>query len=443
MPRFYGRMTLQVRSRPVLPHYRPPSPGILCFASSSLELFPYECGTATLVDRTPERGDVPDVVDVLSEAFFDYSVMRFVLGQRPDYAERLPQLVALFVAARALRGRCNVRRARRHTARRCGNDVEPGGPAASPISSRLRDEGWLRLGAEAEQRYEQCVATWPLIAVDRPQLHVHMIGVRGAYRGRGLARQLLETVHALCEQSPVAEGVSLTTEDPRNVALYQHLGYRVVGEARIADDLYTWSFFAIGQACVRERPPRTERRPHEKLHCFRLLRLFLLAACGSASPPADSGSTKAATADPVQAVSFLGDTLRTLPLPAETRTRYEQQLAQAKTAYDHTPNNVDSIIWYARRLGYLGRFREAIEVYGQGCCAVPGQPLALPPPRAPLHLGARARQCDQRPGARRPAGAGQTRCRRARRSAERAQHTDRHAALEHRLPPCSRLLPEG
>ena len=32
----------------------------------------------------------------------------------------------------------------------------------------------------------------------------------------------------------------------------------------------------------------------------------------------------------------------------------------AKRAYDRTPTNADSIIWYARRRGYLGRIRESI-----------------------------------------------------------------------------------
>jgi len=197
-----------------------------------------------------QRGDVPDVVDVLSEAFFDYPVMRFVLGPRHDYDERLPQLVELFVAARVVRGDAmfGVRDgAQLVAAVTTSNPADP----PHPDFAEVRDAGWLRLGAEAEQRYEQCVATWPLIAVNRPQLHVNMIGVRAAYRGRGLARQMLEVVHALCEQSPVAEGVSLTTENPRNVALYRHLGYRLVGEARIADDLSTWSFFR-DRAALRE-----------------------------------------------------------------------------------------------------------------------------------------------------------------------------------------------
>ena len=102
--------------------------------------------------------------------------------------------------------------------------------------------------------------------------------------------------------------------------------------------------------------------------------LLIFAACGAPKPAEDADNTKAATPDPVQTVSFLGDSLRTLPLSAETRTKYEQQLAQAKAAYDHTPTDVDSIIWYARRLGYLGQFREAIDVYGKGIALYPDNP---------------------------------------------------------------------
>jgi len=75
-----------------------------------------------------------------------------------------------------------------------------------------------------------------------------------------------------------------------------------------------------------------------------------------------------------QAISFLGDTLRTFPLSPETKARYEAQLVEAKAAYDHTPTNVDSIIWYGRRLGYLGRLREAIDVYSRGITLYPDNP---------------------------------------------------------------------
>lgn len=68
----------------------------------------------------------------------------------------------------------------------------------------------------------------------------------------------------------------------------------------------------------------------------------------------------------VQAISLLGDTLRTLPLSAAVRARYEAQLSEARRAYEHTPADLDSIIWYGRRLAYVGQLREAIEVYSRG-----------------------------------------------------------------------------
>lgn len=76
----------------------------------------------------------------------------------------------------------------------------------------------------------------------------------------------------------------------------------------------------------------------------------------------------------VQAVSLIGDTLRTFPLAPQVRARYEAQLADARRAYERTPTNVDSIIWYARRLGYLGLLRESIEIFTRGVALHPDDP---------------------------------------------------------------------
>ena len=76
----------------------------------------------------------------------------------------------------------------------------------------------------------------------------------------------------------------------------------------------------------------------------------------------------------VEAISFLGDTLRGFPLPEATRARYERQLAEARAAYDRAPTNPDSIIWLGRRLAYLGRIREAIGVYTRGLEIHPEDP---------------------------------------------------------------------
>ena len=99
---------------------------------------------------------------------------------------------------------------------------------------------------------------------------------------------------------------------------------------------------------------------------------FLFAATASL---AACTSTPAPSLPPgAQAISFLGDTLREQPIAPATRQRYESQLGEAKAAYDRAPTNPDSIIWYARRLAYLGRLREAIDVYTRGIELHPENP---------------------------------------------------------------------
>ena len=43
--------------------------------------------------------------------------------------------------------------------------------------------------------------------------------------------------------------------------------------------------------------------------------------------------------------------------------RLERQLAEAEVAYLARPGDRDAAIWYGRRLGYVGRFEEAVGVY--------------------------------------------------------------------------------
>lgn len=54
------------------------------------------------------------------------------------------------------------------------------------------------------------------------------------------------------------------------------------------------------------------------------------------------------------------------PVSAEAKSDMETRLAEARTRYAAEPNNPDAIIWLGRRLGYLGRFVEAIETYTAG-----------------------------------------------------------------------------
>lgn len=67
-----------------------------------------------------------------------------------------------------------------------------------------------------------------------------------------------------------------------------------------------------------------------------------------------------------EAVSLFGNRLYTPELPLERRTRLEADLAAARQAYDARPGNADALIWYGRRLAYLGRYRDAVAVFSEG-----------------------------------------------------------------------------
>ena len=73
-----------------------------------------------------------------------------------------------------------------------------------------------------------------------------------------------------------------------------------------------------------------------------------------------------------EARSLLGQPLVPPPLAPAVREASERQLAEARRAYEHTPDNADSIIWLGRRTAYLGRYREAISIYTEGIRKHPG-----------------------------------------------------------------------
>jgi len=184
-----------------------------------------------------------DVVDVLGEAFFDYPVMRFVVGDEPDYEARERRLVGLFVMARVLRGEPMLGVPGASGLEAAAIVSRPDGRPAPDAFRSLAREVWQDLGAPARARYEAFAAACAPFQVAQPHLHLNMIGVRRAAQGKGLARTLIDRVHAMSQDDATSQGVTLTTEDPRNVALYEHLGYEVVGTATVAPKLTTWGFF--------------------------------------------------------------------------------------------------------------------------------------------------------------------------------------------------------
>ena len=204
----------------------------------------------TVVRLGLDRTTVEAVTDLLCEAFADYPVMRFVLGPAGDYPSRLRTLIGIFVANRTFPGDPFLGLSRGAELAGVAVCTPPAPPPPSPALEEFRGRAWAELGPDARDRYEACVAGWSEVGVTEPNLHLNMLAVRPRYHGRGLARPLLDRVHALSREYPGSRGVTLTTEDPDNVAFYQHFGYQVVGRRRITPALETWGFFRPDRASL-------------------------------------------------------------------------------------------------------------------------------------------------------------------------------------------------
>ncbi len=191
------------------------------------------------------------VVDVFCDAFQDYPVMRYVLGLVDgDYDRRLRTLINLFVMARVWREEPILGIFGGDELVATAILTLPGKRQPPAEFIRLREAVWRELGAAALLRYEAFGEATRSFDIGRPHYHLNMIGVRRSHAGRGLARQLLNAVHAMSQSDPVSQGVTLTTEEARNVSFYERFGYSVVGQTRVAAQLETWGFFRPNQNSI-------------------------------------------------------------------------------------------------------------------------------------------------------------------------------------------------
>lgn len=188
--------------------------------------------------------DLPEVIDVMAEAFAQYPLMHHIVGSDGDVAARVRDLVALFVTRRLRRGGPMFGVRHPETGHLAGAVILtlPGEPAPSGDFVSWHQARWQSLGPEAQARYDHYAALWPSLEAT-PHHHLNMIGLRPDDAGRGWARPLLQHVITMADDDPASSGVTLTTEVPRNVRLYEYFGFRVVGRQTVTAGLETWGFF--------------------------------------------------------------------------------------------------------------------------------------------------------------------------------------------------------
>ena len=112
-----------------------------------------------------------------------------------------------------------------------------------------------------------------------------------------------------------------------------------------------------------------------------LVLLMVLAGCvekggqstaASEDDGADAPEGEAARAP--EAVSLFGQPLFQPDFSPERRATLEANLAEAQANFDQDADAVDNIIWLGRRMAYLWRYRDAIEVFSAGIEKHPDEP---------------------------------------------------------------------
>ena len=190
----------------------------------------------------PERAG--ETVAVLCDAFHDYPVMTHVVGNAgADYDRRLHTFIHFIVSNRVLPGEpiLGIEDEGRLVA--SATLTPPGERPIPEAIPALRESLWAMLGDDAKARHEALFQAWQRYTHPVPNYHLNMLGVRRSHAGRGLGSRLLKAVHAKSLADAGSSGVTLSTEDPKNVALYQHCGYEIVAHERVTDTLETWQFF--------------------------------------------------------------------------------------------------------------------------------------------------------------------------------------------------------
>jgi len=79
-----------------------------------------------------------------------------------------------------------------------------------------------------------------------------------------------------------------------------------------------------------------------------------------------AGLTARPETQPLGITSLLGRPLAPPALAPETETRMKAQLADSRAAWEKDRNDADALIWVGRRTAYLGRYREAINLFSDG-----------------------------------------------------------------------------
>lgn len=102
-----------------------------------------------------------------------------------------------------------------------------------------------------------------------------------------------------------------------------------------------------------------------------------LGACSASGELTEIADGLPRPEDRFQTVTFDGRPLFRPVLDDERGAELEDDLEEARARWRKHPEDEDAIVWYGRRLAYLGRYQEAVGVYTEGLALHPKSPRLL------------------------------------------------------------------
>lgn len=94
--------------------------------------------------------------------------------------------------------------------------------------------------------------------------------------------------------------------------------------------------------------------------------LFLLACQPTSQANESPTITAVEPKDPNKVYNFMGEELPKKQLEPATLKKNEKNLTEAFFNFQSNPDSLELLIWYGRRLAYLGKYSEAIATYTEG-----------------------------------------------------------------------------
>jgi len=185
------------------------------------------------------REQHPAAAELLGRAFVDDPLIRAIIGDAIDVAERARRMALLFNVILAEQSHTGqpvigaLHDNRIAAAAIIEQVARPSSSAATVLRGLTLMPRLLRAGGFGG--IARAVSTLDLLLKHRPlepHIYLNVLGVEPELQRRHFGVALLDYLRAQAALRPDLAGVYLETATEANVAYYSHVGYRVIGEIR-------------------------------------------------------------------------------------------------------------------------------------------------------------------------------------------------------------------